>query len=153
MLCHWLLALFLSSLLSLSSADPIRKVNQNWISYGRVDRTEVAAVLSEISTIHASNSLLVVVNEYQGTELLRQSICYVIEEFFPRSYDMRAVRKMFMIFFFSGSLVPETSTVEFPFIFDTINVVELIWAVPCSYTASTCLAMKLCRATCQWKLL
>ena len=91
MLCHWLLALLFSSLLSFTSADPIQKINQRYISYGKVDRTEIAAVLTEISTIHAANSLLIVVNEYEGTKVLRQSICHLLEEVNPRSYDMRKV--------------------------------------------------------------
>ena len=77
-------------MLSMCAADP--GVNlRGPVSYDRVERTEIAAVLSDISAGHGHNSLLVVVNEYGGSQLMRQSVCHVIEESDPQSYDSQDV--------------------------------------------------------------
>ena len=75
---RWLLALFCIGLLSLSGANPTEASNRDAISYANIDRTEIAAVLSEIRTFNAIGYLLIVINEYGGTELLRQSVCSII---------------------------------------------------------------------------
>ena len=98
MLFPWSLALFFSGILVIYAAEPVEEVGPPFVSYDGVDRTEIAAIVTRISTKHGSNSLLLVLNEYGGSQLMRQSVCRVVEESRRSSYGAELVGILIIYF-------------------------------------------------------